>query len=199
MPSKQDIVSVAAGDSPDGAYYETDSYTERAVIDGRVALVAQAWARTRAGLVEGGGALAVKVRLPSPHGVSLAAQGAVTWTDDAFASPCAGWGGEVRAMAGHGRTLLGKPAFANAEVAYREEGSCGRIRAELTAGYRPTKPWLLLVQAFHDRDFHQTETLKVQWSAIRFHKDARGIQVGVRVRADGDDPEPAALIGYWVG
>ena len=41
------------------------------------------------------------------------------------------------------------------------------------------------------------ETVKAQLSLVRFGDNGRGIQLGIRDRIDGGDPEPALVIGFW--
>jgi hypothetical protein len=66
----------------------------------------------------------------------------------------------------------------------------------MSVGYRADEKWLFLAQSFARRSGHGNEALKVQISVVRFGA-RRAVQVGVRVRTDGDDREPALVIGLW--
>ncbi|MBL8551202.1 MAG: hypothetical protein JNJ73_14540 [Hyphomonadaceae bacterium] len=110
---------------------------------------------------------------------------------------CGAAGGEVRALAGAGSGLGGGSGFVNAEAALRVYGGgCQRQRYELTAGYRPSDSWLALGQTSIEADRDGEAVVKAQTSIVRFFGGA-GLQLGVRVRLDGEEREPALVLGLW--
>jgi len=116
---------------------------------------------------------------------------------DRAESPCRGLGGEVRL--GVGRTFrpgAGKSGFAAVELAHGARRGCAEVKADVTLGYRSGEKWLFLGQSFARGAVHGNEALKVQVSAVRFGA-RRAVQVGVRLRTDGEDREPALVIGLW--
>lgn len=97
-----------------------------------------------------------------------------------------------------GGVSLGRTGFANLEAAGRVlEGGCVRWRLDLSAGVRPAEQWLAMAQVFYDDQDDGGSTVKGQLSITRFGRSGRGFQLGVRVRLDGEDPEPALVLGYW--
>lgn len=61
-----------------------------------------------------------------------------------------GGGGEARLMAGHGFDVGGKPAFAEAHVAWRRRdgGRMDEVLVDMTLGWRPLAPLLVMAQTF---------------------------------------------------
>ena len=41
------------------------------------------------------------------------------------------------------------------------------------------------------------ENVKVQVSLVRLGEAGAGLQLGVRARLDGEDAEPALIVGFW--
>lgn|GEM_PF-2394252 len=109
---------------------------------------------------------------------------------------CSEGGGELRFLAGH--SLAGGRAFANVETSARTlSGGCEGARVEVSAGYRPTENWLAMGQVFMDSPVEGDDSLKAQVSLVRFGRSGMGIQLGVRARIDGGEPEPALVLGLW--
>jgi hypothetical protein len=68
-----------------------------------------------------------------------------------IAAPSDGPAVEVRALAGTGRTLMGRPVFANAEAAYRahlEPSDPDEVKFDLTFGVDVLPRWMVLAQTF---------------------------------------------------
>ncbi len=86
----------------------------------------------------------------------------------------------------------------NFELATRAlDGGCEGERLDLTAGYRPNDDWLVMGQLFLDAPRDGDESVKAQFTLVRFGDDGRGIQIGVRARIDDGAQEPAIVIGLW--
>lgn len=125
----------------------------------------------------------------------LAVQAGALWLSDP-GEGCDEGGAEVRFLAG--RSVGEGRAFFNAEAAARAlSGGCEGGRLDLTVGYRPSENWLTMGQVFLDSPVEGDDTLKAQITVVRFGRSGRGIQVGLRARIDGGDPEPALVIGLW--
>lgn len=125
----------------------------------------------------------------------LAIQAGALWVSNPDEG-CSEGGAEVRFLGG--RSLGEGRAFVNVEAAARTlSGGCEGGRMELTAGYRPTENWLAMGQVFLDSPVRGDDTLKAQFTVVRFGRSGRGIQVGLRARIDGGEPEPALVIGLW--
>jgi len=198
IEDKRTIASAAIGQVGRAESGEVDYYTERATWRGRMALVTKSWLRRQGPAVEGETSVGVKAGAAlGPH-VRVAAQASAFYPADAPGS-CGRLGAEPRLMVGAAAPLGRGAAFANAEFAYRAQRGCDGDKVEATMGYRTERHWLLLAQVDQDRSFHGTETIKVQWSAVRFGARGRGLQLGVRLRTDGADREPALVFGYWSG
>ncbi len=109
---------------------------------------------------------------------------------------CSEGGAELRFLAG--RSFAGGRAFANVETGVRAlSGGCEGGRVEVSAGYRPRENWLAAGQVFMDAPVEGDDSLKVQVSEVRFGRSGMGIQLGVRARTDGGEPEPAVVLGLW--
>jgi hypothetical protein len=97
-----------------------------------------------------------------------------------------------------GGRSFGATGFVNVEGATHVlEGGCEGERLDLTAGYRPRENWLAMAQLFLDAPRAGEETVRAQLTAVRFGRSGRGIQLGLRARLDGDDPEPTLVLGLW--
>lgn len=123
----------------------------------------------------------------------VAFQGGALWVS--HPGGCSEGGGEVRVLAGRG---VGDSGFLNVEAAGRVlSGGCAGARFDIAAGYRPLENWLALGQVFLDAPVEGDDTVRGQLSLVRFGKDGRGVQVGLRARIDGGAPEPTLVIGLW--
>lgn len=74
---------------------------------------------------------------------------------------------------------------------------CEGARFEVSAGYRPSENWLAMGQVFSDHPGDGRDTVKAQLTLVRFGESGRGLQLGVRVRIDGGEPEPTLVLGLW--
>ncbi len=95
---------------------------------------------------------------------------------------------------------LGALSFVNLEAAGSVlEGGCGGERLELTFGRRWGEHWLGLAQVFGDWRAGEgyEDNVKAQISLVRLGDGGAGLQLGVRARLDGDDSEPALMVGFW--
>jgi len=102
---------------------------------------------------------------------------------------------ELRALGGRS---LGARGFVNLEAATRMlEGGCGGERLDLAIGYRPRANWLAMGQIFFDAARDGEESIRAQFSVVRFGESGRGIQIGLRARIDGEELEPALVLGVW--
>jgi len=83
-----------------------------------------------------------------------------------------------------GTSLPAEGAFVNFELATRGlDGGCERDRLDFTAGYRPNDDWLVMGQLFLDVPRDGDESVKAQFTLVRFSDSGRGIQIGgVRVK-----------------
>lgn len=125
----------------------------------------------------------------------VALQASAIWVSDPDQT-CSEGGAEFRVLAGH--SMAEGRAFMNVEAAARAlSGGCEGARLDLTAGYRPSPNWLAMGQVFLDSPVEGDDTLKAQLSLVRFTRSGRGWQIGLRTRIDGDDLEPALVIGLW--
>lgn len=147
-------------------------------------------------LWRGEAALGLK-RVVAQRGAAIAAvQGAAFWRSDPPGT-CDEGGAELRWLSG---TSLGQAGrgFINLDAAARlQSGGCLGRKLDLTAGYRPHEHWLGLGQAFLDAPDDGEHNWKAQFSLVRFTPSGRGLQVGLRVRLDGDHREPTLVIGWW--
>jgi hypothetical protein len=95
---------------------------------------------------------------------------------------------------------VGDHAFVNVEVAARAlEGGCESQRLELTAGYHAGRNWLALGQIFFDAPQDGQESIKAELTLVHLGRRGRGRQIEIRARLDGEDAEPALVIGLWRG
>lgn len=125
----------------------------------------------------------------------LAIQAGALWVSNPDEG-CDEGGAEVRFLGG--RAVAEGRAFFNAEIAARVlNGGCEGGRLDLTVGYRPGENWLAMGQVFLDSPVEGDDALKAQITVVRFGRSGRGIQVGLRARIDGGEPEPALVVGLW--
>ena len=103
----------------------------------------------------------------------------------------------MRALAGRD---FSTGAFVNFEAAASVlEGGCGGERLDFTLGQHWGDRWMGMAQLFVDGRTGEAyeQNTKLQLSLVHFGGDGGGLQLGVRARVDGDDPEPALVLGFW--
>jgi hypothetical protein len=108
---------------------------------------------------------------------------------------CGEAGVETRVLAGAAK----RGFFADAQGAARvRTGGCPTGKFDITMGWEPNNRWMGLAQTFVDVDPRYDPVVKLQLSLVRFSKKGKGLQMGVRVRADeaGRD-ERALVVGWW--
>jgi len=194
--SGQAISSVGIGEAAGVETIDLDDWRETPSPIDRLSLVTHTFTRLTPVGVETEISAASKLQIRSGPRWAAALEAGPTWLDRAD-SPCRGLGGEIRL--GVGRSFgpgAAKSGYAAVEVAHSERTGCAELKADMSVGYRADEKWLFLAQSFARRSGHGNEALKVQISAVRFGA-RRAVQVGVRVRTDGDDREPALVIGLW--
>lgn len=177
-------------------YFESSGYWEAPVGEAD-AIVLAPWVEQNSDSADGWrgeATLAVKHALVRTHNAAMAVQAGALWVSHPHEG-CGEGGVEARWLGG---VSFGGSGFANLEGATRTvEGGCGGERLELTTGYRPADNWLAMAQVFYDTGRDAEENLKGQLTLVRFGDSGRGVQVGVRARLDGDEPEPALVLGFW--
>lgn len=192
-----EIWSNAAGQRDELSYFESSAYIE-APVGEDWGVVATPWLQQNYDTEDGwrGEATLGVKRVWAMEGGALALQaGALWWSHPE--QGCSEGGIEVRALAG--RDFDGG-VFVNAEAAASTlEGGCSGERFDLTLGQHWGERWMGMAQVFVDgrtgQDYEQNT--KLQLSLVHFGNDGGGLQLGLRVRVDGDDPEPALLLGVW--
>jgi len=181
-----------------GAVLESQLYLE-APVGERVSLVGRPWLENGATVgeegwraeVEGG----VKAALLRTSNAAVAVQASAVWRSDPDFG-CGEGAGEVRALGGV--SFADGRGFANAETAARlHDGGCPAGRVDLTLGYRPAPRWLGMAETFVFAPEGREAAVKAQFSLVRFSEGGAGFQLGVRVRLDGDEPEPALVLAFW--
>lgn len=192
-------MSAAYAETDEASIYETDLFIE-VPLGARVSVVANHWSQI-ANTFEGSSTrnesvLSGKYRLMSGDRSVVSLQSGIVW-DSGAAGECGEWGGDARVLAG--AATRGGRYFASAELGARVQGNdCVHARYELTLGAKPHKRILGLAQVFVDDDLTYGETLKAQASLVAFERSGRGLQLGVRVRFDGNDViEPTLVLSYW--
>jgi hypothetical protein len=108
---------------------------------------------------------------------------------------CGEAGAEARVLAGTAK----RGFFADAQGAVRiRSGGCPTGKLDITAGWEPNGRWMGLAQTFIDVDPRYDPVVKLQLSLVRFSDEGKGLQMGIRVRADeaGRD-ERALVVGWW--
>ncbi|UOM36316.1 hypothetical protein [Acuticoccus sp. I52.16.1] len=110
---------------------------------------------------------------------------------------------EVRALAGYGTTIMDKPVFADAQVAYRarfEAEAPDELKVDLTLGAQVLPNWMILAQTFStfeiggDVSYH-----KVSGSVVRQVTDNLRVAVGAGATVAGRNAiaEVGGHIGFW--
>ncbi len=195
-PESQEIWTSVVGERADQSYYESSGYWE-VPLDGENALVATPWVEQNYDTLDGWrgeAVLGLKHAVRRTERGAIAIQGGALWVSHPNEG-CGEGGVEARFLAGRS---IGRRSFANVEAATRAlEGGCGGERLDLTIGHRPSENWLAMGQVFLDAARDSDESLKAQLTFVRFSRNGRGIQLGLRARLDGDDAEPALVVGFW--
>jgi hypothetical protein len=195
----QEIWSATDGVRAGAAFSETDAYWERALTP-RFGVVIQPHVDVGGEYGDPGwrGEAVVSGKYQLYRGArgAIALQAGPTWTSEP-ARGCGEGGGEARALAGRGLAN----AFINLEAAYRAQaGGCAHGRFDMTVGWKPTGQWLGLAQVFIDQDLKLGAVTKAQASIVRFSRNGKGLQIGIRVRLDrGGGDERALVVGWWAG
>lgn len=193
----QEIWSNVAGQRDELNFYETSAYWE-APLGADTSFVAAPWVEQNYDTLDGWRAEAVvglkRAVFRSERSV-LAVEAGALWISHPENEACSEGGGELRVLGGRS---FGESGFLNLEVATRTlSGGCADERMDLTAGYRPAENWLAMGQLFFDAPRGGEETVKAQFTLVRFGESGRGLQFGVRARVDGGELEPALVIGLW--
>lgn len=195
----QRIWTGVVGQRDEQPYYETSAYIE-APIHGTYSLVVSPWLKQSYETVEGWNAEAVvglkRVVLTEAH-TAIAVQVGALWVSEP-GEHCGEGGAEFRVLAGRSSGEEGQ-GFLNIEAAQRVlTGGCAGQKLEITGGYHAGRHWLGLAQLFLDSPERGDQSLKAQLTLVRLGGDGRrGIQFGLRARLDGDEPEPALVLGFW--
>lgn len=191
----QEIWTNTVGERNEGVLYESSLYWEVPLGD-RTSVVTAPWVEQAYDIEDGWrgeATLGAKRVLIREEDWVVAAQAGALWVSHP-GEACDEGGAELRLLSGLSRGR----SFVNLELAERAlSGGCGGERVDLTAGYRPNDNWLAMGQVFVDYPRDGEETLKLQFSLVRFGNSGRGIQFGVRGRIDGGEPEPALVLGLW--
>lgn len=197
----QEIWTNVAGERDELSIYETSVYWEVPVGE-KTSVVATPWFEQNYDTIEGWrgeAAVGVKRAVFRDDTFAAAVSGSAFWSSHP-GEDCGEGGAEFRVMGGASREQAAG-AFVNAEVAVQAlAGGCQGLDAELTLGFRPTERWLVMGQVFlqDEDDEARDDLLRGQISVVRFGEDrSRGVQIGVRARLDGEDAEPAVVLGLW--
>ncbi|MBL8531238.1 MAG: hypothetical protein JNK94_05840 [Hyphomonadaceae bacterium] len=190
----QAIWNVAAGERESGPFQEASAYLEAPVAAYGVSVIFAPWVEFSGGDWRTEAVAGVKRVIGQGDWGAVAVQGGAYW-QSAPPVGCGEGGLEARALGG---ASISSDVFVNVEAAARAlDGGCTRVRLDLTAGVRRGRDWMGLAQVFYDAPRDEEDTLKAQLSLTRFTAAGRGFQFGLRVRLDGDDLEPALVVGYW--
>jgi hypothetical protein len=196
----QNISTQFTGLKDEALYSETTYYWEAPMGDD-LSFVAAPWAgldpETRTfGDVRWEVTLGGKLATHRGARAVTAFQAGVVWNSDPIAD-CAEGQVELRWLGGRS---IGDRSFANVEAAERAgEGGCGGERLDVTLGHRFNETWLGLGQVFIDDPRLGDSSVKLQMSLVRFSAAGEGLQFGIRTRVDGEELEPALVIGFWGG
>lgn len=194
----QEIWTSVVGQRDDLTYYESSGYLEQP-IGHEISLVIAPWVEQNYDTVEGwrGEATVAAKHVVFRHDDTVVAlQAGALWISNPRPE-CSEGGAEARVLVGR---PVGEHAFVNVEVAARAlEGGCESQRLDLTAGYHAGRNWLALGQIFFDAPQDGQESIKAELTLVHLGRRGRGIQIGVRARLDGEDAEPALVIGLWRG
>lgn len=193
----QEIWTNVAGVRSGMSYFESSGYLEAPVAED-TSIVALPWVEQNYDREDGwrGEAIvAVKHTVFEEGDTVMAVQAGALWMSHPSEDGCSEGGAEVRWLTGRS---FDNGGFLNLEAAGRTlSGGCQGGRLEVTAGYRPADNWLVMGQVFFDAPREAEETVKAQITFVRFGESGRGLQIGVRARIDGGEPEPALVIGLW--
>lgn len=194
----QDITSSAVGQRDEGrVYYEGAVFIEEP-LNANTSLGLTAWLETDPSQGDGDrveATFTVKRAIYRSEDNVVAVQAGALWVSDP-GEGCSEGGAELRVLGGH--SYSDGRGFINVEGAVRAlSGGCEGGRAEFTAGYRPNERWLAMGQVFMDSPVDGDDSAKAQFSLVRFDRSGRGWQIGLRARIDGEDAEPAIVIGLW--
>jgi hypothetical protein len=190
----QEIITSTAGKRNGYTTFESSAYWEAPLAEGVTGVIAP-WSESAADLESGwrGEAIVgIKRAIFRDDENVMALQTSAFWRSDP-PGDCGEGGLETRLLAGRG---IGG-GFLNVEIAARvlDEG-CPAGRLNISAGYRPHERWLAMGEIFYETPREGSESLKLQVSVVRFGRDGRGIQVGLRTRLDGA-AETALVLGMW--
>ncbi len=191
----QEISTNAVGERNETIVYESATYWE-VPNDDKSSIILAPWFEANDDTLEGWrgeATLAYKRVVHRDERNIVALQAGALWIS--HPTGCGEGGAEARVLAGRS---IGETGFVNVEAAGRVlSGGCEGGRLDITAGYRPLQNWLTLGQVFLDAPVDGDDTVRGQLSVVRFGKDGRGVQVGVRARIDGGAPEPTLVIALW--
>jgi hypothetical protein len=195
----QEIITSVYGERDELSFYETSGYWE-VPLSGATSIVAAPWVEQNYDTEEGWrgeGVVGVKRAIFADETFAAAVSGSAFWSSHP-GPECGEGGGELRIMAGASRREAAR-AFVNFEVAaHMLDGGCAGQDADLTVGFRPTERWLVMGQVFAQTEDHREDLVRAQVTFVRFGEDrTRGVQIGVRARLDGEDAEPAVVLGLW--
>lgn len=196
----QSIQSQAVGERAAGYVLETQLFFEQPVAQ-RTSVVARPWLETGWGVGESGwraeAEAGLKQALLRTDRGAVAVQATALWSSHPGVG-CGEGGVELRALGG--ASFAQGRGFLNAEAGRRAlEGGCEAFRVDVSSGWRFTQSWLGMAEAFSHQEPAGDATVKAQLSLVRFDDEGRGIQLGVRVRVDGQEPEPALVLAFWRG
>ncbi len=195
-PEDQRIHTELVGERDGAAYLESQYFFEAPIFSG-ASFVARPWLESAADGYRGEVQAGLKHSVLRSDSSALAVQASALWRSDPLAG-CGEGGVELRALGG--ASFAQGRAFLNAEAGHGvQEGGCASARLDVTSGFRFTPSWLGMAEAFVHDDDAGDATVKAQLSLVRFDSGGRGVQIGVRVRVDGDALEPALVLGFWDG
>lgn len=198
-PEGGQVIQTEVLSAPDDApVLESQLYLEAPVAE-RVSLVARPWLENGETVGEEGwraevegGVKAAVLRTPN---AALAVQASAVWRSDPDFG-CGEGAGEVRALGGV--SFAEGRGFVNTETAARlHDGGCPAGRVDLTLGYRPAPRWLGMAETFVFAPEGREAAVKAQFSLVRFSERGTGVQLGLRLRLDGEDAEPALVLAFW--
>ena len=194
----QSISTSAVGERESGAYYYEGSVYYEAPLNADSSVVFAPWVETDPSQGDGNrieATFSAKRAIYRSDSDVVAVQAGVLYMSDPNEG-CSEGGAEVRVLGG--RSFSEGRAFFNAEAAARAlSGGCEGGRVELTLGYRPAENWLAMGQVFVDSPLEGDDSVKAQITLVRFDRNRRGWQIGLRARIDGEHAEPALVFGLW--
>lgn len=179
-------------------YSEIADYWELPV-DNRSSVVFAPWVEAARDIdrgQRGEAVVAYKRLIFSNGGTAMAMQAGAFWQSEP-GEGCSEGGVELRWLGG---TSFDEGAgFVNMEVAERAlEGGCSHAKLDVTVGYHASPHWMGMGQVFTEQSWLGDESVKAQLTVVHFGRNPRaGTQVGLRVRLDGGEPEPALVLAFW--